>query len=441
MKLSKRSLILIIISMYATVLLFANTTITSLLSIEKFNSYLLALMPCAVIISTLIDFWENRKKIKISKYNLIACIIFFILAIISIIAGIYISAYSIKALIHLGMIIALGISLYNIKINDEQFKNIKKHFFIVFSAVVLLGIIEYLFDFGLTNKFDSMKYIGIRGRVISTYHIATVLDKFLIIGLILLSYELLKEKNIYKSILYLLGSITLALTFTRAGIIAYIALNFFFILFIIIRKNYHNFIIILISIIAMFLIPGYRFAFQSAADFVYETIHIPPALQLSVLTEKERNDNKIPIITDDESVIYRDYYEKVGLAIVKEYPLTGVGIGNYAYLYNNQNVNLFLENKIELPEPYMYPHNGFIQTMAEIGIIGFIGYLLFFTSFIVKKIKTNNLFILYPCFLLLFFFFLGTWTEGLFTTKQYMYIFMVIYPIYCNYQLKNKEIQ
>ncbi len=440
MKLSKRSLILIIISMYTTVLVFANTTITSFLKIEYFNSYLLAIMPCTVIVSLLIDFLKKRKEIKLSRYNLITSIVFLILAIISIIIGIHISKFSIMALIHLGIILLLGITLYNIKINDEQFNTIKKHFFIVFGIVVLLGIIEYLFDFGLTNKIDSMKYIGIRGRVISTYHIATVLDKFLIIGLALLSYELLKEKNIYKIVLYLLGNITLALTFTRAGIIAFIALNIFFIIFVIIKKCYHNFIIILMSIIIMFLIPGYRFAFQSAADFVYQTLHVPPFLQVSVLTEKERNDNKIPVISDDESVIYRDYFESVGASVIKEYPVTGIGIGNYAYLYNNQNVNQFLEHKIKLPTPYMYPHNGFIQTMAEIGIVGFIGYLLFFTSFIVKKIKLNKLFILYPCFMLIFFFLLGTWTEGLFTTKQYMYIFMVIYPIYCNYQLKNKEI-
>lgn len=438
MKLSKRSLFFTIISMYSTAILFANTYITNLFHLGKFNNYLMAIMPSIVIISLLCDFKINFEIKMLSKRNIISGFLFIIISTISILLGIVISLINIKALLYLIMIVLLGTLFFNIRITQEDFEKIKNNFYIIFFLVAGFGIIQYIFKFGLTNEFETIKYIGIRGRVISTYHIATVLDKFIIIGLILLSYDLVIKNNFYKIFLYLVGSVALALTFTRAGIVAYFFLTGCFLIYTLIQKRFFNIFIISLSILVIFFIPGYKYAFQSAADLIYAKTNLPENLQIKIIAENVKKNHDIPNIDSDESFIFRDYYENIGFSIIKNYPYTGIGLGNYTYLYDFQNVNDFLTNKINLPLPYMYPHNGYIQTTAEIGILGLIFYLAFFISFIFKKVKFNSLINLYPCLLLLFIFFLGTMTEGLFTTKQYMFIFMIIYPLCCNYQIKNK---
>lgn len=437
MNLSRRSFALIIANIYATTLLFANNYFCTLIGLKSLENYIIVVLPILLIVSLSIELMES-KKINFSKTSLYISIAFLIWSIITIFIGIHVSLFSLKALIHISIIISLSLLLYNIGIDKEQFNKIKMHLFIVLGVVVLIGLFEYIFNIGLTNKIDSMKYIGIKGRVISTYHIATVLDKYIIMIMVILSYELIRRKNYILSALFIVSSIALALTFTRAGIIAFIALSIFFIATSIWQKKYINFLIILISVISMFLIPGYKYAFQSAADYICKALKVPAFLQITVIDREKMKEEDIPDITEDESIKYRDYYQFVGTTLIKEYPISGIGIGNYPYLYNNQNVNDYLINKIDLPEKYMYPHNGFIQTTAELGIIGIILYAIFFISFVLKKIKKKNLLFLYPCILLLFFFFLGTITEGLFTTKQYMYIFIIVYPLYCNYMLKEK---
>ncbi len=440
MKLSEKSYVLIISNLYFTTLIFANNYICNLFKIGNFYKYLIILMPLLLIISLLYDLYKAKKLINIYK-NKTFCIslIFIFFCTLSIFLGINISLFNIKAIIHILIIVTIPFLLYNFEISEHQFANIKKHIFIVFSIVCILGILQYIFDFGLTNKIDKAKYIGIKGRVISTYHIATVLDKYIIMILAILSYDLICKKNIYKTLLYIIASIVLALTFTRAGVIAFVMLSITFFGFSIYKKKYKNIIIIFISFLTIFLIPGYKYTFQSATDFVYKAINLPKELRISIISKNDKNKNNIPDISDDSSIVYRNYYEKVGESIIKEYYILGIGLGNYTYIYDKQNVNNYLKNNIKLPEKYMYPHNGYIQTAAEIGIIGLIIYILFFSSFLISSLKNKNIKDLYPCFLLLFFFFLGTLTEGLFTTKQYMYIFIIIYSIYCNRMIKNKE--
>lgn len=435
MKLGKRNLNLLIIVLYSTTLLFANNNISSLIGLDGIEKYLV-LVPSGILTLSLFVDWIKYKKLnKLNTALLLTCIFVFL---ISIVFGIYISTFNLKALIHAGLVLVLGALLFTTKFTEEDFIKIKKHIYIVFSVVVLFGIFQYIFDFGLTNKFDSLKYIGIKGRVISTYHIATVLDKYLIMIMIPITYDLLLKKDYKLSILYLLGSIAMAITFTRAGIVAYLFLSFIFLIISVLRKKYLNILTILISFVIILLIPGYKYALQSTKDYIYQKLSIPSSLQLRIVSKVDMEEHNIKDIAEDESVLYRDFYEYVGVSLIKEYPLTGVGLGNYPYLYHNQNVNDYLENKIEIKEPYMYPHNGFIQMTAEIGIIGIVSLLTFLASFMITK--NINYMSYYPSILLYIIYLLGTYTEGLFTTKQYIYVFITIYTIYSSYLLNKKNI-
>ena len=141
------------------------------------------------------------------------------------------------------------------------------------------------------------------------------------------------------------------------------------------------------------------------------------------------------------SAFFRNYYKSVGKAFIKEYPIFGVGIGNATYLYENQNAKEYLKNdKIISDEyPYMYPHNCYIQLTEETGYIGITLIITFTLSLAIQKlIKTRNKNKLYYYVipLVLLSLFVGCITEGLYYTKQVIYLFAISYAIYCN---PNKE--
>ena len=78
----------------------------------------------------------------------------------------------------------------------------------------------------------------------------------------------------------------------------------------------------------------------------------------------------------------------------------------------------------------MYPHNGYIQLAAELGIIGMILFLGYMVAINISTFKVNK----YKYFglLLLGLFLLGNFTESLMYNKQYMYLFVIMYGLYSN---------
>jgi len=192
-------------------------------------------------------------------------------------------------------------------------------------------------------------------------------------------------------------------------------------------------------IIIALLIPGVNYLFQLTANYVYDKVHMPEVLRINIIKNNinEVEEDEIVDISDDTSLQYRNYYNGVGIAIIKEYPIFGVGLNNYSYLYNNQNALDYLEDKTVIDEnsKYMYPHNGFVQMASEIGIVGT---LLFFVYLIyVYYLTMKNADIKYKYFTstVLLLFILGNFTESLIYNKQYMYLFVILYSFINNKSL------
>jgi len=99
--------------------------------------------------------------------------------------------------------------------------------------------------------------------------------------------------------------------------------------------------------------------------------------------------------SSDQSVSQRFTFYKIALEDIKNYPLTGIGIGNWKLL-SIQRANEALGG-------YMVPyvvHNDFLEIAAESGILSLLSYLFFiFFPFIILlkraiNLQNNNLYFL-----------------------------------------------
>jgi hypothetical protein len=73
---------------------------------------------------------------------------------------------------------------------------------------------------------------------------------------------------------------------------------------------------------------------------------------------------------DSQAVDYRGTFNKLGFDVIKQHPITGIGLGQYVS---------YLKSTVEREDwAYQPPHNGFILVFAEIGIIGVILRFLMF---------------------------------------------------------------
>ena len=137
-------------------------------------------------------------------------------------------------------------------------------------------------------------------------------------------------------------------------------------------------------------------------------------------------------IKDDASLNSRDLYMKIAKELIKEYPITGIGIGNYNYIFKNQNVNDYLKNDIKLNEKYLYPHNQYYQFGAETGLLGLISLLGILITITIISIKKKNyiVIIIFPLFLLM------CTTESLFYVKDIAIYFIILYSLFMKEPLR-----
>ena len=460
MKLTKKSELLIIISFYLIALFLSpgnyfNGGIID--SIRRALPVILSGITCLII------FYDNIKNLKVLLKNKASLILYGLIIFwffLTFLFGIKTGVESFKGFIHFSVLLTYVFILFNVSYTEENKKRIKKHIFIAFLISVFIGVIQYVFQINL-NTYNNEKYPGILGRINSTFYIATLFDKFMVIMFPVITYELLNDKdNKWYKVLLSASMIGVTLTFSRSGQLIYLVMSFIFFIVSLLKKQYKNSILMVILISIMIIIPGAKYSVQSALDYAYKMVHMPKVLRLD-FTKLFVGEKVAPPIehveagkcADDDCVgdeegskFFRDYYKKVGMALLKEHPVFGVGIGNYYYLYINQNAKDYLTDDSVLSNEYhyMYPHNGYIQVLCETGYVGLILICLFFLSLAIKKLlaKENKL-DYYLLLMLIFGFSISSITECLFHSKQYIYLFAIIYGVYCSYgttkQLKKKK--
>lgn len=444
MKLKKRSIILIILSIYLITLFLGISIFDNIALYGTLRRYLLVLLPALISLSIILD---NIKNLKVLLKNKIPLILYFLIIIwifITCFLGIKTGIETFKGLVHFSCLFTLILLLFNLDIDEDEKRIIKKHIFISFLICMLLGILQYIFKINL-NTFNNDKYPGILGRINSSFYIATILDKYIILVFPLITYELLKDKDSkYYKLLLILSMFGITFTFSRSGQLVYLIMSFIFFVITLCKKQFKNTILITLLISIMILIPGAKYSVQSALNYAYDTAHIPKVIRLDFLKilGSDIKDVEAGKCSDDDCVgdiegskFFRDYYENVGKAFIKEYPVFGIGIGNTSYLYNNQNAKKYLKDNSIISDEYdyMYPHNCYIQLTEETGYIGSILILMYIISLgIIKLKRCNDKTDYYVIILILFALFIGNITEGLFYDKQIIYLFAIMYGVYSN---------
>lgn len=452
MTVSKKTINFIIVSIYIITLFLGVNTFLNINIIDQIRRILIVALPAVICFLIIIENKKNIKNIFNKKIPIILYIATIIWFFLTFLFGIRTGIESLKGLIYFGVLLTLLIILFNVKFNEKDLNEIKRAIFLSFSLVMIIGIIQYIFQINL-NTYNNNKYPGILGRINSTFYIATILDKYVIIMFPLITYELLKDKdNIFYKILLFLSMLGITFTFSRSGQSIYLVMCFIFFIVTLLKKQFKNSALICILVLIMILIPGTKYSVQSGFNFAYEKANVPKVLRLDLLkilgSSLKTDDLSTKCVDKDcmgdeeGSAFFRNYYENVGKAFIKEYPVFGIGVGNNSYLYNNQNAKDYLKNDSIISDQYgyMYPHSGYIQLTAETGYIGFSLFMLTLLSLFIIKIKNKDSNLdYYVLLLLLFAFLMGNITEGLFHSKQIMYLFIIFYGLYTNYNKGKKK--
>lgn len=460
MKVNKKIINLIIISIYITTLFLGVSMIYGYdfqsETIQSIRRSIVVILPFITILSILIYNKKNLKVILNHKLQLIIYILTIIWVTLTFFFGIHTGIEAFKGLVHYIVLLTYIFILFNLDLSKEEKDKIKKHLFISFIIVMVLGIIQYFFEINL-NVYNNEKYPGILGRINSTFFIATLLDKYVVLMFPLITYEMLNNKDDFKyKIILVLATLGCTFTFSRSGQFIFLMISFIFFIVTIFNKQFKNTITIVICVLIMILTPGAKYSIQSSLDYAYDEVHMPKVLQIDLIKLLKFNETGVQIrhveagkCADNDCVgdlegskFFRDYYKSVGMQLLKEHPIFGVGVGNNYYLYRYQNARDYLIKKDVVKDEYkyMYPHSGYVQLAEEVGYFGFILINGFLLSLAISKLKNlENKKQIYLILVIMIAYLMGNITEGLFHSKQYIYIFAIIYTLSCNYKIKNKN--
>lgn len=444
------------------IILIANLVILPLLGNEALNNYLHInvlvtilnyILPFLLIFLLIVNMIKEKRKPKIEP-TLFITGLFWIILIISFIFSITHQIFNFSNLYKFICMTFLLLVLKDIEFDDKQRKTLCYSILGISTFIALIGIGQYIFKINL-NTAGIEKYIGALGRINSTTYIATLLDKYMALNILLILYFIYKKyTNFYISIFALIINIlALTFTFSRTGLLIFIFISIMFIIIYFIKKQFVNAIILIILTIGIYFIPGQNFVFSSLANYIIdvsgkisETINIPvinittkkilaPLVidindyidKNSKTDEKQEIDDQL-INGTDYSLNSRNYYKSVAKAILKEHWQYGIGIGSYTFIHDNQNANNYLKNH-SFKEEYGYPHSMFFQLGAETGIFGLI---LFFSSIIYtllnSAIKNKTVF---PIILLIAIL-LMCYTETIFYMKEMAYFTIISITLFGN---------
>ncbi len=262
--------------------------------------------------------------------------------------------------------------------------NSKKDVEFLLNAILLLGLIlsalGILAFVGTRNHLQGAFFVFLKNsgliqglRISSTLQYANTFAAFLILQFFIAVGFLLEKKNVILKVIYgtlsLLFFVTLLLTQSRGGIIAFIlALVIYFIFA---RGNDRKMSALgLVGIIAVFAI-----AVVVKKDVflpVFKELWVRVSALLAFLHGKY-----------NASLTNRENMFKDSLKILKEHPIFGTGNGTYQYVYMKYRSAYFFAK---------FPHSIFFQVLDEMGIVGAAAFLYMLYDLIrgaVNKIKKH----------------------------------------------------
>lgn len=225
--------------------------------------------------------------------------------------------------------------------------------------VVIYGFMQAFLGIGLTSEqivwTDGAMFPGLKTRVFSTWQNPNLLGGYfdLMLGLMAGMFLMIKHKmvRIVIAILFCLTAFCLTLTYARGACLS-IAVVIFVYSILYNRK-------VLLALIALAVI--------------------------LLLSDATLVDRMTSIFTkmDTSSEMRLAFWEST-IAMILDHPLLGIGWGSYFMVYPNYDYYM-QENFIKI----VHAHNMYLNFMAEIGLFGFVSYMVCFFGVIYKAFKAQ----------------------------------------------------
>lgn len=343
--------------------------IVSLLSItsdffEAFRPVVSALSIFTLVILFLKEFGLGYEKFKkVPREILLFLLILFTTLITSSIFSLY-PMVSLLATVRTFVFFIIVYIFYSLITNERDI------FYYIFSLIAILlihgfrmfldlynlGIQNFFKKILLSNVFNLSSSLGYTGMTVFFIGIALIFSM-----LFMDRFESLKWKIIL-SILLVYSIIVLILANSRGGILAAI-ISLIFILW---KLNKSLLIKTFLSVSTVVLLLFVLF------PTLYEVINI---------------------YLRWETVSDREVYWNIGLDVIRDYPMTGLGADLFDKFFFNyapsSTISLFKSDVINLGKPH--PHNFFLYFFAENGILGLITAVAFFVIFFMIAFRTMKL--------------------------------------------------
>ncbi len=236
--------------------------------------------------------------------------------------------------------------------------------------VAIFGLFEVIFAFNplykyfISNPFYE-RYITSWVRPMSTLFNPAPLASYLLVGLPSAVY-IFKSKTLIKktcgAVVLVINCVCLILTFCRSSFLGLLAMLFFFLL---IQKQYKKTLLFVLAASILFLL-------MSVLPYPFNR-----------LSPKGIGIYGTGVFSD-----YRITRTKMAVNMLKTSPLTGVGLKNFRVLfdkyYPNQNELLYVDYEIKIAD------NMYLTLLAETGILGLGGFLIFVFMLLRRVIKKTR---------------------------------------------------
>jgi len=443
------------------------------------------------------------KKIKLNRINTKPLVILYLLFIFTMFFGYFNAIDKILFFYTISKYICYGMLMFFIikyPFNKKQINFLIDVVLLSAFFLIIYSFLQYFLDLNL-NKNGIYKYPGAMGRVDVTFHNPIYFAIFLL-GIIFLSFYkmnesvLLKNKIIYV-ILIFLTTTSIFLTFTRSVYLLIIIVLIIMFILSMFKKGkskyqlYFSVSPMLFLILLLYMIPGAKYVYSSSLfqlfpgnycvnflnftnKFLFTNIDlnryvVEPSNQM---TKDKKEDNKIVEnnktiennkivennktiknnkivennkaiknnkIVEDASLNNRNNFKRTAKMVKKNYPLTGVGMGNYEKFVLANKDKYISDN-----EKFGYPHNLYLHITAETGYLGllsFIVLIIYLGIIIFKNIFRKSKYIswVYVIILYINIILLGFYESVLYDIQITPIIIIIGYVIAIDSNIRNVE--
>lgn len=248
---------------------------------------------------------------------------------------------------------------------------------LVTSALAALGVYQAVSgntaqDFGGLAATSAQEIVEgtIQPRLAGPIQAPNYWALFMVAVLPLVLYRILDEKRIFVKAIASIAAVILVYallgTYSRGGFVALVAV----LIMIVIERRARPSMILFVIILAMLVVALFP---ANYTERVQSLLVLTPGTSLRTLYE-------------DSSFRGRLAEARAGLRMFAEFPILGVGTGNYKYSYQTYARKLNIETRDEVREA----HSLYIETLAETGLVGAAVFALLFGTLLLGLSRVRN---------------------------------------------------